>query len=214
MTPVGVARALPPFWLGFDCEEPATDAMIADAVSRGFRFVGRYVNNLDAAERDRIFAQGLGILPYTFAFVTEPMSAATGELYGGHMASVCIGALSMPPTVHVAIDLEKPAAGSLVAPHVNAFSRKLEDVGLGPALYVGVPQPATSVELFRMIPNRYIKGGGRIVDAGGALAEPACGWCCIQLEPLDLYELGGVRVDVEVSKLDYEDRALTLWWPR
>jgi hypothetical protein len=212
MNPVGAARALPPFWLGFDVLQPCSDAMLADANARGFKWVGRYLNNLTEAERDRIFAAGLGILPYTEAMTGEPLSAVQGAAYGARMADAA-AALATPPTVHVAIDLELPAAGSRVADHVNAFSRVLENARFGAALYVGAPQPLTSVELFHLIPNRYIKGGGRIVDAGGALAEPTCGWCAIQLEPLDLFELGDVRVDVAISKLDYEGRALTLWWP-
>jgi hypothetical protein len=210
--PVGLARVLPPFFLGFDVLQPCSDAMLSDAMGHGFRFVGRYLNNLTHDERDRIFAAGFGILPYTEAPTVAPLTSATGAYYGRAMVNAA-ALLAMPAGVHVAIDLEDPAEGSDCAAHVNAMAAALVAGGYGAALYVGNPQPLTGAELFALRPNRYIKAAGRVVDRFGHLAEPACDWCVLQLEPLEGETLGGVAVDIEVSKFDYEGRALTLWWP-
>ncbi len=172
---VGVAHACPPFLLGFDVLAPASDAVLDDAFDRGLRWGGRYLNNLTPAERDRFFARGLGILPYTEAMTGEPLDAATGVRYGVAM-SARAASLEMPGGVHVGIDLESPMSGSLVGEHVNAMADALVAHKLSAALYVGAPQPLRSHELFLLKPNRYIKGAGRIVDAYGALAEPDCGW--------------------------------------
>ena len=212
MSAVGVARAAAPFKLGFDILQPCTPEMLSDAIGHGMIWVGRYLNNLSPAERDLIFSAGLGILPYTEAMTREPLSASTGTTYGYTMAGAALD-LDMPAGVHIAIDLELPDARSNAAAHVNAMASELLAHGYGAALYVGVPQPLTSRELYALRPNRYIKGGGRITDVFGSLAEPTCGWAALQLEPLESLTLGGVAVDVEVTKLDYQGRALTLWWP-
>ena len=38
--------------LGFDVLQPVTRAMLQDATAQGLRFVGRYLDNLDADERE------------------------------------------------------------------------------------------------------------------------------------------------------------------
>jgi hypothetical protein len=209
---VGVARALPPFLLGFDVLAPVSEEMLDAAAAHSFRWVGRYLGTIGAGERDRIFRRGIGILPYTVAVTRTHLSAVTGHA-DGEAASDEADAIGCAPLVHVPIDLELPLAGSDCASHVDAFARALRGRGRNAALYVGVPQPLTSAELFARVPDRYIKGGGRIEDRFGALAEPECGWSALQLEPLERVTLAGVAVDVAVSKLDYRGRALNLWWP-
>lgn len=205
MTTVGVPRACAPFVLGFDVLQPVTEALLQEATAKSFKWAGRYLETLTGAERDLLFRYGFGILPYTEAMIHSPLSAVTGESRGV-LACDWAEQLGVPSLVHVAIDLELPATGSDVAAHVNAMSDRLLAKNRGAALYVGVPQPLSGAELFALRPNRYIKGGGRA-------EEPTCGWAALQLEPLEGITLGGIAVDVEVSKLDYEGRALTMWWP-
>ena len=202
---IGVARACPPFLLGFDVLSAVSEAMLREATARGFKWCGRYLETMTGAERDLIFRYGFGILPYTEAMIRVPLSAAGGRARG---VSACAraDALEAPPAVHVGIDLELPAAGSDVAGYVDAFADALVSQARGAALYVGDPQPLSGPELFDLLPNRYIKGGGAVV-------EPTCGGAALQLEPLDGLSLAGVAVDVEVSKHDYEGRALIMWWP-
>ena len=202
---IGVARPCPPFYLGFDVLEPVTAAMLDDAIAHGCRWVGRYLNDLSSAEVARIFARGLGLLLYTEAMTSSPLSAATGHAYGVK-AGAWAGALGVPPRVHVAIDLEDPAPASECGAHVNAMAGALLGDALGAALYIGVPQPLTGPELFALLPDRYIKGGGRAT-------VPTCGWAALQLEPLEGLRFGGAPVDIEVTKLDDMGRALVLWWP-
>lgn len=211
---IGVARALPPFWLGFDCLGEITDAMLDEAPTHNFKWCARYLENLTPAERDRIFARGLGILPLTEATVKEPLTAGTG-LQRGAQTITHARALEMPPGPHIVIDFEAPAAGSDAPAHINNMAAifTAPGAGFGAALYVAVPQTLGSGELFSLKTNRYIKGGGRIVDRFGNLAEPQCGWCAVQLEPLEGIKLAGKPVDVQISKLDYLGRGLTLWWP-
>lgn len=201
---VGTARPLAPFQLGFDVLSPVTEAMLQEATARGMTWVGRYLNVLSPSEVTLLFDYGMGILPYTEAMTSAPLTDATGRSYGKACAAHA-ATLGIPEGVHVAIDLEAPAEGSDAAHHVNAMSEILRGQGRPSALYVGVPQPLSGPELFRLAPNRYIKGGG-------AAAEPPCGWSAIQLEPLEGLTLAGVKVDVEVSKFDYLGRALMLWW--
>lgn len=212
MSVVGIARPAPPFLLGFDCYAPVTDAMLQEATARGFKWVGRYLDNLAGDELARIHSYGFGVLPYLVAMTKEPLSVANGRARG-RQACARAADLGMPAAVHVGADLESPMAGSDIPGHVNALAGELLAGHLASALYVGVPQPCSSKVLFGLRPNRYIKGGGRIADAAGELAEPACGWAALQLEPLEAVTLAGSKVDVEVTKFDYMGRALVLWWP-
>jgi len=209
---VGVARIAPLFARGFDCLSPVTSQTIRRAVASGFGgFVGRYLETLTPTERDVIFAAGVPILLLTEARVDEPLNANTGR-ESGAISVARAQALEAPASVHVTIDLESPAAGSEVAPHVNAFAGDLTAASFGAMLYVGQPQPSTSAELFAMAPARYFKAAGRIVDRFGALAEPACGWCVVQCAPLD-QDLFGQDVDADFIQADNEGRRPILWWP-
>jgi hypothetical protein len=201
---MGAARACPPFSMGFDCLTPVNEEIAVQAAARGFRWVGQYLEELTPETRDTIFAHDMGIALLTEAETSRPLSAETGADRGALAVSQC-QALDVPPTVHVTIDLELPYAGSDCPAHVNAMSDRLLRGYYAAALYVGVPEPLNAAQLFALRPNRYWKGGG-------AVPEPHCGWCNIQLEPLEGLVLAGTRVDVNVSKLDYFGRAMTMWW--
>lgn len=213
MSDVGVARLVEPFVLGFDCLQLVTPAMLDEASAYRFEFVAQYLEVLarSPATRDLIFSRGMAILPLTEATVQEPLSQQTGRDRGVQTVARA-RSLNMPATVDIVIDLEDPAAGSNVPEHVDAMSVEISGP-YGSALYVAVPQPLTGHELYELHPPRYIKGGGRVVDRNGAIAEPDCGWCAIQLEPLEYADLAGQRVDVIVTKRDYRGRGLTLWYP-
>jgi hypothetical protein len=201
---VGIARACPPFLLGFDCLTPVNEEIATQAAARGLRWVGQYLEVLTPATRDLIWAHDLGIAPLTEAETSRPLSVQTGADRGALAVAQCEG-LEMAPTVHVTIDLELPYGGSDCPGHVNAFSDRLLKAYFAAALYVGVPEPLNAPQLFALRPNRYWKGGGQV-------PEPHCGWSALQLEPLEGLVLAGTRVDVNVSKLDYFGRAMTMWW--
>lgn len=209
---LGIARPAEPFMLGFDCLTPITRAMLADVRSYGFQWVGRYLENLEADERDLIFGAGLAIAPLTEATTREVLTRTTGTVRGVQTRDRA-SSLGMPAGVSIAIDFEAPMAGGDVAAHVDAMAVEIRGGSYGAALYVGVPQPLTSASLFSLLPLPYWKGAGRIVDAAGELAEPGCGWAILQLEPLQRAELAGRHVDVNVTQADYQCRTFTMWWP-
>lgn len=212
MSAVGVARVATPYMLGFDCLTEVTDAMLAEAGSYRFEWVGRYLEILTIAERNRIFAAGLAIAPLTEATTKDVLTATTGTVRGVQTRDRA-SSLAMPPAVSIVIDFEDPMAGSNVPAHVNAMAAEIRGGHYGAALYLGEPEPLTSAEVFALSPFPYWKGAGRLVDASGGLVEPACGWACLQLSPLEGATLAGVPVDVNVTQRDYKGRSLVLWWP-
>jgi hypothetical protein len=212
MATVGVARPAPPYLLGFDCLTPVTRSMLLDVGTYGFRWVGRYLETLEPAERDLIFSFGIGIMPLTEATVKEPLTRTTGTVRGVQSRDRA-SSLGCPPGVSIAIDFEAPMAGGDVAAHIDAMTIEIRGP-YGAVLYVGEPQPLPSHELFTLLPQPYWKGAGRLVDATGALAEPDCGWAAFQLSPLERAELAGKKVDVDVTQTDYRGRVMTMWWPQ
>lgn len=141
---------------------------------------------------------GLGVMGVTF-----------GGAYDGKAAVAQMKALGLPAGTSCFLDLEGPATmtasvGDLIA-KINTWADILAGAGYLPCLYVGVPQPFTSAELYGLRVVRYWRGQGRIVDRNGQLAEPSCGWCMTQMWPSVFW--GGVYVDVDVVGHDYHSRA-------
>jgi hypothetical protein len=104
-------------------------------------------------------------------------------------------AFNTPPTELIAI--------------INAWADAVAGAGFMPGLYVGVPQPLTSAELFALHVVRYWRGQGSIRDRFNALAEPACGWSMLQCYPQHMR--GGVLVDDDMVQEDYRGR-LPSWY--
>ena len=204
-TPIGVARDAAPYLLGFDCLVPKTAAMLADAKARGLSWCGCYLETLNASQRDLVFSYDMAIALLTEADTFDVLTATIGTAKG-LLAAKAARALAAPLGVHVTIDYEDPKAGSQSAAYINAKSDSLEAGGYPACFYAGEPDPLTAAATYNTHPRRYWKGGG-------AVPEPQCGWCVLQLEPLQGLELGGVAVDVDVTKADYEGRVLTLWYP-
>jgi hypothetical protein len=203
MTPIGVARTVPLFSLGFDSLAPVTGGICQDARLAGFKYVGRYLHNLTSQEVNVIFANKLAIWPLTFAPTQEPLNANTGVRYGVqavHQAN----ALGVPADVFVTIDFEAPAVGSNGPAHISAYARTLVGAGYGAALYVGGPEPLNGAQLYSLSVTRYIR-------AGSLIPEPPCGWSLIQLSPLD-QPMFGTRVDVSVSCEDFHGRSMMMWY--
>jgi hypothetical protein len=200
---IGVARAVSNFSLGFDSLAPVTGAILQDAQSEGYKFVGRYLHNLTPSEVNIIFALGFGIWCLTYAPTGVVLNAATGAQHGAQDVSQA-KALQIPSLVDITLDFESPAAGSDGPAHINAAAGVLTSAGYGDPLYVGGPEPLNGSQLGSLATKKYAKGGGQI-------PEPPCGWCIIQLEPLN-QPLFGTRVDVDISKQDYLGRSMVLWW--
>jgi hypothetical protein len=210
----GRAIPIPPFVRGFDCLQAVTEPMLREATAAGYGAAGRYLNNLTIAEVALLWQYGFSILLYLEAMTSTVLSVQTGQQYG-RLAAGRARALDVAQGVHLVIDLEDPAPGSNETAHVNAMSGPIVAGGWPPALYLGNPPPnLTSAEAFALVTNRYIKGGGRLLEPDHVhVLEPACGWAAIQLEPLEHQVLAGAKVDTWVSKIDYEGRALSVWAP-
>ena len=106
--------------------------------------------------------------------------------------------------------------------HVNAsiddLKKKVIDwvspvrgAGFLPCLYVGVPQPFTSAELWSLPVVRYWKGQGLARDRFGNTVEPDhCGWSLTQMWPSQM--CGGVLVDHNMAGHDYANGGRGLSW--
>lgn len=180
--------------------------MLAQAVALGHKWCGQYVETLAAnpGTVQRIFSHGLAIALLTEADTFDVLTAAIGTARGLLSAQAARG-LGAPVGVHMTIDFEEPKAGSQPAPYLDARSDAQEGQGYPACLYAGLPEPLTGSGLYNTHPRRYWKGGGKV-------PEPDCGWCVVQLEPLEGLLLAGVAVDMDVTKEDYEGRVLTLWF--
>lgn len=202
----GIARPVVPFSLGFDCLAPVSNQVARIAKADGFIWVGRYLENLTIAERDGIFDAGLGIALLTEAITGTVLNAGTGAQQG-HAAVLQAVHLAVPPAVHITGDNENPHTGSDVSAHSNAFVEAVRAGGYDGAMYVGAPQTLNAVQLYMCLADRYWRSGSLV-------PEPACGWCIIQLSPLDRTMFGGQRVDVDITCLDFRGRAMVMWWPQ
>jgi hypothetical protein len=91
---------------------------------------------------------------------------------------------------------------------INTWANAIASAGYMPGLYVGVPQPLTSDELWNLRVSRYWRGQGSVRDRNNALAEPTgCGWCMWQAWPSK--HRGGVWVDDNLVTADYRSRVPT-----
>ena len=170
----------------------------------GYSFVGRYAENLSPNERDGIFAAGLGIFLYTEA-TSGPLDAAVGS--GRGVASVARArALQAPSDLHVLIDLESTSGDAAsVSDFANAFHNELVAGEYSSIVYVGAGQILDAAQLFALDTHRYMRSGSLV-------PKPECGWCALQLSPLD-QTIHGQRVDVVAIEADFRGRLPTLWWP-
>ncbi len=147
-----------------------------------------------------VLAAGMGYLPVTLA--AEYNDGANDEI-------AQLKALGIPAGVTVFLDLEGLAAFKsdpvALAGKINAWADAILAAGYIPSLYVGVPQPFTSDELWKLRVQRYWRGQGSIRDRNNTLAEPTgCGWCMTQMYPS--HTLGGVWVDSNMVGQDYKGR--------
>ena len=202
---IGVAKAAADGSRIFDCLSPVSPAIAKAAAGDGYTVCGRYLQTLSAGERDILHAAGLSILPLTEAMVGTVLSSNSGASYG----LTCVRMaekLGIPPTVHVVIDLEDPAAGSDSADHVNSMAGALASGGYDSLLYVAQPWPPelTAVRTYALRPDRYGRGSLSV-------PVPACGWCWLQ-DGWNV-ERWGMRVDSGVIQADNLGRLPTLWWP-
>lgn len=192
------ARAVPPGSRGTDSVQDIRPDQAKALRASGFDFAVRYLHNTTRDEVEGIISAGLGFMPVTYA----------GAFNGADAVAHC-AAIGLPTGVTVWLDLEGQNVFHLdpqiVIDSVNAWARPVRAANFQPGLYVGVPQPLTSEELYALAVVRYWRGQGSIRDRHNALAEPKCGWCVYQTYPSQMR--CGVYVDVDITQQDYEKRA-------
>ncbi len=190
-----VVDSLPFSQAGTAAQAKALKASGVDAVAG---YIGLFTKERLAA----VLASGMAFLPVTLA--GEYDDGAGDEI-------VQLKALSIPSGTTVFLDLEGLAAFKsdpvVLAGKINVWAQAILAAGYIPGLYVGVPQPFTSAELWALKVQRYWRGQGSIRDRNDALAEPTGGWCMTQVYPS--YTRGGVWVDSNMVGQDYRMRVPT-----
>jgi hypothetical protein len=177
--------------------ESGTLAQAQALRAAGIEAVYGYLGVINAERVGYVLQAGMAFLPVTLA-----------DRYNGPSAVTELTALGVPGSVSVCLDMEGPstlAIPSATIAAVNAWAAPVARAGYIPSLYVGVPQPLTSEELWLLNVHGYWRGQGSIRDRNDALAEPLrCGWWGVQAYPS--VTRGGVLVDLDMLTEDYLGR--------
>lgn len=169
----------------------------------GVDFLVGYLGVINAQRVGYVLSAGLAFMPVALA----------GEYNDGPDDEISqLVALGVPKGVTVWLDLEGLNAFKsdpvILAGKINLWADKVNAAGYVAGLYVGVPQPFTSDELYALHVKRYWRGQGSVRDRFNALAEPTkCGWCMTQTFPSVVR--AGVLVDVDIIGQDYQGRVPT-----
>lgn len=161
----------------------------------GMEFLVGYLGVISSERIKHVLDAGMAFMPVTLA----------GHFDGAEAVRQTQG-LGLPKGCTVWVDLEGMTAFNTPAAElrdkINSWADAIAKAGFIPGLYVGVPQPLSSDELWSLRVQRYWRGQGSIRDHGNALAEPTkCGWCMTQMFPQHIR--GGVLVDVDIIGQDY-----------
>ncbi len=161
-----------------------------------------YLGVINPTRLLQVMDAGLAFMPVTLA----------GHMHGESSVNYC-HELCIPQGVTVWLDLEGQTAFETppleLIGKINAWADAIQNAGYMPGLYVGVPQPLTSDELYSLKVVRYWRGQGSIRDRHNQLAEPTgCGWCMTQAYPQ--HNRAGVLVDDDMIQEDYKSR-LPVW---
>ncbi len=174
-----------------------------------------------ALKADGVFgvAGYLGVISYqrVLSILDAEMgfwAVTTAGQYDGGMTVKQMQGLSMPRGATAFLDVEGLAAFHADIPgltaKINAWGRAVKAAGFIPGLYVGVPQPFTSDELWKLYVQVYWKGQGSVRDRNNALAEPTkCGFSVSQMYP-SVVRASSVLVDVNIVGQDYLGRTPTM----
>jgi hypothetical protein len=177
-----------------------TPAQVAGLKKAGVDGVALYLGVASKVLVDACLAAGLLVMGVTLA-----------ARYDGKAAVRQAKAWGLPAGVTLFLDLEGKAAhetppGEMIA-KINTWANDVAAAGYVPGLYVGVPQPLTSSEIYQLRVYRYWQGQGSTRDRNNALAEPSCGWCMTQMWPSQT--AAGVLLDWNMVGQDYKTRVPT-----
>ncbi len=175
-----------------------TPKIAAALKAEGVACVVGYLGAMNAARVAYLADAGIAFMPVTFG--------TTVEHFNGAASVAQAKALGYPEGGHVFLDVEGMAIfhtdpATLIAA-INAWGQAVQDAGYKDGLYVGVPQPLDSAELYGLHESLYWHGQGQVRDRLNRFADPECGWCIRQKYPSLIR--GGILVDdntIEADKL-------------
>jgi len=164
----------------------------------GFRFVGRYVVSLSAAELSDILRAGLAVTLISYANSFDPSDEIAA-----------LQRLGIPKGTVVWLDVEGVTDDVVTLQNrINTWANALKAAGYIPGLYVGAGALLTSLELYKLAVVRYWHSCSRVLDRNGAEAAPKCGWCMYQC--VCEVERAGVEVDIDFVYADYQGRTVPM----
>lgn len=163
----------------------------------GVEAVALYLGVASKTQSEAVLGAGMGAFGVTL-----------GNRFNGSDAVRQAKALGLEPTCTLFLDVEGQEAWHMppaeLIGKINAWADMVSHEGYLPGLYVGNPQPLTSLELHKLRVYRYWKGQGRCVDRNSQLAEPLNGWCMVQYYPSVTW--GTVWTDQNMVGQDYKGR--------
>lgn len=158
-------------------------------------FVG-YLGAMNATRLGYLLDAGIAFMPVTFGM--------SPKYYSGPTTVAQCKELGLSAGCSVWLDLEGLPAfhtdPEMLIANANAWALAVQEAGFMPCLYVGVPQPLTSAELWSLRHVRYWHGQGIIKDLHNTLAAPRCGFCMTQKYPST--HRGGLLVDDNTLQAD------------
>lgn len=192
----------------FDTVARVTAGQAAALYSAGFRVAFRYAVSITVGELADLTGAGHLV---SFVMYSPPEGYtphAADAVSAASRACAALHALGVPSGIVVWIDAEGMGGtpDERIA-YINAAADTIIGAGFIPGLYVGAGVGLTSGELFGLHVHRYWKSLSRVVDRNGQLAEPACGWCCVQGFPPNV-TVEGVQVDCDEVFEDYAHRTV------
>lgn len=190
---------------GTDSVQPIDLARARALKAWGLDFAIRYLGSVTSDEIDAILAAGLAFMPVTFGMKHgTPLTAALGSSYGATTVRQAQAA-GIPKGATIWLDLEDcTGTDAEVEAFVNAWCDPTGAAGYICGLYVGAGAILSSAQLYALHVTRYWQSLSKEVDQRGQLAEPACGWCMIQLYPS--VHVAGLFADGDVIQRDYRGR--------
>jgi hypothetical protein len=205
---------------GIDCNAPVTAHVAATLVTRGFKFVRRYVRrtqaspgNLTADEANIILAAGLGLAAVQHVKSASSWApvAGDGKAYGETAASEA-AIVGLPPGSMIACDLEGVTPGTdsqVVADYARAWHRAVSGAGFLPELYVGWHCGLTPAQLYDLPFARY--WGAYNLDSD---QEPAVRGICMKQHEATLADGNiGLPYDTDVTRTDAKGGRSVLFAP-
>jgi hypothetical protein len=176
----------------------------ARALASGMDAFAGYLGSVTQPLLKAVLDAGMGFIPVTYG-------GAYNNGFADELAQLKL--LGVPPGATVFLDMEGLSAfktdPTVLEGKVNAWADGIVAAGYVAGLYVGVPQPLTSDELWKLRVSRYWKGQGSLRDRNNNLAEPTgCGFCMTQMFPSVVRS--GITIDCSMVGQDFKGRTPTM----